>query len=90
MIKIWQGDCNYVVKWLLGLRTVPYYGYGRTIYGIYGPTLKLRRYGTGIRYGYTAVFTDKLPLTQNCSSKSHYFVLKSSLNVNIVQNSYCN
>ena len=36
---------------VVGLRTVPYYGYGRIIYGIYGPTLKLRRYGTGIRYG---------------------------------------
>jgi len=56
-----------VTIWTLGLHTVPYYGYGRTIYGIYGPTLKLRRYGTVIRYGNTAVFTDKLPLTQNCS-----------------------
>ena len=37
--------CLRFVDWKLGLRTVPYYGYGRIIYGIYGPTLKLWRYG---------------------------------------------
>jgi hypothetical protein len=45
---------------VIGLRTVPYYGYGRTTYGVYGPTEKPRRYGTAIRYRNTAVFTDKL------------------------------
>ena len=45
-----------------------YYGYGRTIYGVYGPTLKRWWYGTGLQYGKTAVFMGKLPLTQSFSS----------------------
>ena len=54
----------YLSSWELGLRTIPYYGYGHTIYGIYGPTLKLQW------YGWMAVFMDKLPLTQNFHSES--------------------
>ena len=52
----------------LGLFTVPYYGYGRTLYGHFTGTFtrqpyrikKLKnteRYGTGKKNGYTAVDT---------------------------------
>ena len=54
----------------LGLCTVRITVMGRTIYGVYGPILKLWWHSTELWYENTAVFMGKLPLTQNFSSKA--------------------